>query len=331
MLNEDNIINLIKSNPLSRRFVGDDAATIPLNDDTSLIISKDLLVEDIHFRIRYFSPKNLAHKALHVNLSDMAAMGATPKYVLLGISVPSHYSFTKELLEYFMLECQKHNVILIGGDTTGSHDKLFISVTIIGTANNNDIKLRSTAQEDDIICVAGHLGYAHLGLIALEKNINDFDLFKQKLLQPEAKLQAGLWLGHNEQVTSMMDLSDGLFTDLNKLCKASNKSALIELNNIKLTDDFIQHCKKLQLLADEVILSGGEDYSLLFTVKTEKYSELSDTFEQEFGYKILQIGKILQKSDQTIYIKKDDIIIEPNLDIFSHFEQKTRSKTTPHI
>jgi thiamine-monophosphate kinase len=294
-MNEDKIIDFFKQKFPAQ--IGDDAAM--LNDKQ--VISKDLLVEDIHFRTRYYDAESLAHKALHVNLSDMAAMGATPKYILLGIAMPKNYNsnYIDGFIKSFAQQCLNNNVVLIGGDTTASPDKLFISVTIIGSADKP--VYRSTANVGDIIYVAGDLGHAHIGLEALERNIAGLDNYKQSFLRPNAKVQIGLEL--KDKVTAMMDISDGLYIDLQKLCKSSSVSAEIEIDNLKPNEDFINACNILDLDPISVQLMGGEDYGLLFTAKPDI----------EIPFK--RIGKIISGNGEVHFDKEVNL----KQKTFSHF------------
>ncbi len=316
MLNEANIIaNLKKAFP---EHIGDDGAVIPGPGEERYVITKDILVEDVHFRLSYFDPSSLAYKALQVNLSDIAAMGATPKFVLLGISIPQNYArYVTDLLYYFSEHIKKAGLLLIGGDTTKSPDKLFFSITVIGSAAPENIKYRDTAKVGDVICVAGNLGKAHLGLIACEGAMNGFNEYKQAFLCPTAKLYEGKWLGEQLAVTSMMDSSDGLVLDLKRLCEVSHVAGRVDLEKLSPTPLFNSDCQALGLDPINVMLTGGEDYGLLFTVANKKYGELSKEFMNIFGYELKQIGQIMPGSDVTFSKNGQRKIL--NLKPFSHF------------
>ena len=218
MLNESKIIQALKT--AFPDHIGDDAAVLDFSADKSYVISKDLLVENTHFRLKYQDAASLAHKALHVNLSDIAAMGAIPAFVLLGLSIPKYFeSQTQLFLKAFTDACQAVPVMLIGGDTTHTTDNLFISVTALGIAPKHHIKLRSQAQSGDMIYVAGNLGHAHLGFSALETDHANFLDYKHNLLQPTARLQEGAWFGSQATVTGMMDISDGCIWTSNVFAK----------------------------------------------------------------------------------------------------------------
>ena len=294
MLNEQRIIESLKQSFSIPGGIGDDAAIFG-----NYVITKDLLVEDVHFRRSYVDAISLGYKALQVNLSDLAAMGAKPAYVLLGISIPKDCEqYIEEFLASFANACHQENVQLIGGDTTASPDKLYISVTAIGITSKP--KLRSGAKIGDIICVVGNLGHAHLGFTALENNLEGFDEFKTAFLRPKAKIKEGIWLGSQKAVTAMMDVSDGLTTDLNKLCKASDISAEIDIINFQ---------KNIPI---ETILTGGEDYALLITVDSNQYDKLV----AEADFSIQKIGKIIEGESGEVTFKQDIAI---KLKKFSHF------------
>lgn len=310
-MNEDKVINFLQQQFLFSDGIGDDAAILANN----YVISKDLLVEDIHFRRDYVDSNSLACKALQINLSDVAAMGAKALYVMLGIAIPKNYDeYVDGFLSNFVEECKKHNLILIGGDTTASTDKLFISITIIGTTNNP--KRRRAAKIGDIICVAGNLGYAHIGLQAFERKLVGFERFKEFFLKPKAAMQEALWISEQIAVTAMMDISDGLVVDLKKLCKASSMTGIINIDNLKTTKIFLNTCQDLDLDSLSVQLVGGEDYGLLMTVKAELYEEFASNFLSKFCYPLKKIGKIIAGNPGEVVF---DQPVELKSKIFSHF------------
>ena len=317
MLNECRIIEMLKE--AFPEFIGDDAAVLPELNHAHTVITKDLLVEDVHFRLRYCSPEALAHKALHVNLSDLAAMGATPQYVMLGLSIPAAYAPTwiHLFLKSFSDACLKAGVSLIGGDTTTSQKGLFISVTAIGSAFSHQVKARTHAKPHAIVAVAGPLGYAHIGLKTLEDNLEGFDTFKQAFLTPIARVSEGLWFSSEPSVQAMMDTSDGVYTDVSKLCKASGLGVEIELENIQKTDEFSMACFNLALDPTNVQFSGGEDYGLLVVVDAKAYPNVSKRFAQSFGYALNRIGRTVEKDGVNFLEKGHPRILD--LTPYSHF------------
>jgi thiamine-monophosphate kinase len=293
MMNEDGIIGYLKAQFPQQ--IGDDAAVIPSNNTQQYVITQDVLVEDIHFRLRYQNAKSLAYKALQVNLSDLAAMGATPAYVLLGLSTPAtHEQYIHEFLSSFSSACRHAEVTLIGGDTTRAPKHLVLSITAIGFAQVEHIKYRHTAKPGDIICVVGELGHAHLGFTALEHHHDNLDEYKQSFLNPTARAKEGLWLSTQSPVHAMMDLSDGLFTDLEKLTQASQCGATLALDELTSTAAFQSACQALKLDPIETQLIGGEDYGLLVTIDAAAYPTIAAQFEQHFNYPLKKVGCITQ-------------------------------------
>jgi thiamine-monophosphate kinase len=325
MLKEAHIIeklqNAMNKGPRGVHGIGDDASVFPLNDTISYVISKDLLVEDTHFRLRYFDPGSLSHKALHVNLSDLAAMGAIPHFVLLGLSIPQ--SLTQEwidrFLEEFVTECKKLGVYLIGGDTTASQQGLFISVTVIGQAQHLHLKFRHGAKPGDLVCIAGHLGEADAGLMALEKEIPGFQGLKAQALRPEALIQEGIWMGRRPEVTAMMDISDGLYIDLSRLCQSSRRGAIIELSTLQPSKALQEGCQKMHLDPLQCMLTGGEDYALLVTIAAEDYSTVARDFKKRFGYPLITIGNI--SKDNGIKLTQGGVPTSFSYTPFSHFKE----------
>ena len=316
MLNEASIITYLKKEFPSH--MGDDAAVFPLSETQSYLITKDLLVEDVHFNLHYFDAASLAHKALHVNLSDVAAMGATPQFVLLGLAIPPAYaSQLPDFLQAFAACCKKSQVVLIGGDTTASPDKLFISVTVLGSAENTQIKYRHSARANDKIYLVGSAGLAHVGLQALETACEDVQLFKQNCLKPTARLKESLWIAQQVGVHAMMDCSDGLFVDLQRLCQASRVAAEINLDYFKASHEFIAACQKLNCDPLLTQLTGGEDYGLIITVDAAHEAQIASLFASEFAYPLTPIGHI--KKGSGIEFTKNGQPELLTLTPFSHF------------
>jgi thiamine-monophosphate kinase len=276
--------------------IGDDAAVLPLNDRESYVITKDILIENRHFRMRYGTAADLAHKALHVNLSDIAAMGAVPAYVMLGIGVPSSIDPTwlDDFMRGFTDACHTQKVQLIGGDTTGSDSDLFISVTAIGRADRTHLKFRSNAKPGDILCVAGTLGEAQAGLLMLEKNISGLDDLKRRSLRPNALGAEGAWFGARPEVTAMMDISDGLYVDTQKMLQGSKAGAMIDVEHLHASSQLIDACTKLQLDPVSCMLTGGEDYALLLSVSPQAYDILAKDFQAKFNYMLTSLGAITE-------------------------------------
>jgi thiamine-monophosphate kinase len=299
MLSESHIIQLLQTE--FPEHIGDDAACLPLNHEQSYVIAKDLLVENRHFRLSYQDAQSLAHKALHVNLSDIAAMGATPQFVLLGLAIPEHFEPNLDaFLHAFSKACKAASVLLIGGDTTGSSHDLLISITAIGMAATTHIKRRSTVKPGDLLYITGNLGYAHLGLTALEEKNSTMSEFKRAFLKPNARMQEGIWFGQQSAVTGMMDISDGLWVDVNRMCSASQCGMRLNLDACKPSTAFNKTAKNLNLDPITVQLIGGEDYGLMLAVTPKAHLELAADFKQKFGYELSCIGKFTAGNNITL-------------------------------
>lgn len=269
--------------------VGDDAAVID-HFGRQTVVSTDLLLEGIHFDLSYTPLKHLGYKSVVVNVSDIYAMNATPTQIVLSIGVSNKFSVEAldEFYEGVYAACEAYNVDLIGGDTTSSKTGFVISITAIGEVAPDKYVKRSTANVNDLICVSGDLGGAFLGLTLLEREKKIFeqtgaqpDLENQayivgRLLKPEARKDVvEYFAAHNIMPTSMMDISDGLSSELLHICKQSNVGCVIYEDKLPLNEDSKAFAYKLELDPTACALSGGEDYELLFTVSQSDYEKIS--------------------------------------------------------
>ncbi len=261
--------------------IGDDAAVLKFGEDC-LLISTDLMIEGIHFDLMYTPLKHLGYKAVIVNLSDIYAMNAEAYQITVSIAFSSKFSVEaiEELYKGIKEACRIYKIDLIGGDTTSSPKGLSISITALGRAKSKDICYRSGAKKGDIICISGDLGSAYLGLQILEREKQLYlsnpgirpDLENQKYilerqLKPEARKDIVDYLRKADLVpTSMIDLSDGLASDLMHVCKASKVGAYVEESKIPINQESQLLAIKFQLDPITTALNGGEDYELLFTV-----------------------------------------------------------------
>jgi thiamine-monophosphate kinase len=317
MLSEDALIAQLKTQFPTH--IGDDAAVIPAAPASQQwVITQDLLVEDVHFRRQYHDPKSLAHKALHVNLSDLAAMGATPRFIMLGLSIPHNYSeYIRDFLTHLTAACHHAQVEILGGDTTRSPQHLFISVTALGQVAGAHTAYRHTAHAGNTLCVAGHLGTAHIGLMALEHAIPNLESFKHAFLYPQARVAQGLWFSQHPSLRAMMDLSDGLFTDTQKLAKAAGLGAVLNTDQLNISPAFQQACDALQLDPITTQLIGGEDYGLLVAIDTAQLTQVCTEFEQQFHTPLQPVGQLHAGIGVTVMQqgKETKLSIEP----FQHF------------
>jgi len=269
--------------------VGDDAAVID-HFGKQTVISTDMLVENIHFDLMYTPLMHLGYKAVIVNLSDIYAMNAIPTQILLSLAFSNRFSLEAldEFYEGVYAACEKYGVDLVGGDTSSSEKGFIISVTAVGEVSPDQFVQRSTASKGDLVCCSGDLGAAYLGLIFLEREKKIFlenpnvkpDLEGEKyvigrMLKPEAAKKTIEFLQESEiRPTAMMDISDGLSSEILHICKDSGLGCVLYEEKIPIADETRNAAYKFEMDPTACALSGGEDYELLFTVKPEDYEKL---------------------------------------------------------
>ncbi len=289
--------------------IGDDAAVVHNTAGKETVITADLLVEDIDFRRTTTPPYLLGHKALAVSLSDIAAMGARPLWSLVSIGVPDDIwqtDFVERLYDGLLNLANRYGVQLIGGDTSRTTENIVIDSIVTGECAAGNSIMRAGAGAGDQIFVTGSLGAAAAGLRLIERgahlaeqNVADED--SQKLdhvllrqLRPEPRVGWGMVLGEERLATSMIDLSDGLSSDLNRLCDASRVGALIDSALLPIDDRVQELCGRRALDPLQLALHGGEDFELLFTVKPENAARLPRKVD---GVEIKRIGTIQSASE----------------------------------
>lgn len=296
--------------------VGDDAAILQFNSDEEVLISTDLLMEGIHFDLTYFPLKHLGYKAAMVNFSDIYAMNGTPKQITVSIALSKKFCIedVEDFYAGVKLACAQHGVDIVGGDTSASLTGLAISITVTGTAPKGAAVKRSTAKETDLICVSGNLGAAYMGLQLLErekiatagKDIQpDFagkEYILERQLKPEARRDIIERL-HEENIhpTAMIDISDGLSSELMHICKQSGVGCRIYEERIPIDYQTAIMAEELNMNVMTCALNGGEDYELLFTVPIadhEKVAAMKD---------IRVIGHIVSESMGNAMITRDGV------------------------
>lgn len=294
--------NFTKYNATTIKAVGDDAAVIKHENQECTLVSTDMMIEGIHFDLAYFPLKHLGYKSIISNLSDVYAMNGIPEQVTVSIAVSNRFSVEalEVLYEGMKLACDHYKVDLVGGDTTASLRGLVISVTAIGKQLEEKISYRSGAKPGDHIFVTGELGAAYLGLQLLERekqvylstpgiqpNLEDQKYLIGKFLKPEAKRETIEWLEKSGVVpTSMIDLSDGLSSDLMHICKQSNVGAELIEQLIPMHIDAKMMALKFHMDPLTCALNGGEDYELLMTVSPQ------DSEKARFLPELYYIGEI---------------------------------------
>ncbi len=273
--------SIVLNNPSSKYGVGDDAAVID-NGDMLSLVSTDMLVEGIHFDLMYTPLKHLGYKAVVVNLSDIYAMNGIPKQITVSIAISNRFSVEtmNELYEGVKLACKRYNVDLVGGDMTSSPKGLIISITAIGQGEKGRVVYRNTAKKGDLFCITGDLGAAYLGLQILERERQVYlsnpniqpDLGKEsylieRILKPEARKDLIEVMRKADLIpTSMIDVSDGLASEIFHICTQSGVGAMIEESGVPIKQETEIQAIDFNMDPITCALSGGEDYELLFTV-----------------------------------------------------------------
>ncbi|WP_242917038.1 thiamine-phosphate kinase [Pontibacter liquoris] len=286
--------------------IGDDAAIIE-PQEKQLVVSSDMLLEGVHFDLTFCPLKHLGYKAVAVNVSDIAAMNATPTQITVNIALGARYTLeaVEELYEGIRLACENYNVDLVGGDTTSSRTGLVISITAIGEVAKGEAVLRSGAQVNDLVCVTGDLGAAYMGLQVLEREkqafladpemqpeLEDKQYIVGRQLRPEARMDVIHDLkGRGIKPTAMIDISDGLASELFHICKQSGVGATVYKDNLPADNQMLQTALEFNIDPLSCIMNGGEDYELLFTVPLTAYDELKNHPD------ITIIGKITDASE----------------------------------
>jgi thiamine-monophosphate kinase len=275
----DRIAARVKSDRSVAVGIGDDAASLIPTPGHVTLVTTDMLVAGVHFDLTYSDPYTLGKKTIAVNLSDLAAMGARPRHILLALAIPPELSleFLDSLLAGIMEMADRYKVTLVGGDTCSSLHGLVLSVTAMGEQLPDRQVCRSGARCGDLVCVTGYLGDAAFGLEQLRRGERGGPaIFRH--LDPEPRVEAGVALAEQGLATAMIDISDGLLADLGHICELSHLGARLELERFPLSDELLRH---RGVASDGVYaypLSGGEDYELLFTVAPERRAEVEALF-----------------------------------------------------
>ncbi len=293
-LGEFGLIERIKKstvtrNPGTKKGIGDDAAVIDTGRNL-MVVSSDILVEDIHFDLSFMPLKHLGYKSAVVNISDIAAMNAIPRQLTVNLALSNRFSVEAidEFYRGISSACENYQVDLVGGDTSSSTSGLIISITALGEVTQEEVTYRSGAKENDIICVTGDLGASYLGLQVLKREkavylanpdmqpeLGDFDYLVKRHLKPEARTdivhelkEAGI------KPTSMIDISDGLASELLHIAKESGYGLNIHSDKLPIDDLSFKTAEELNLDPTTCALNGGEDYELLFTVDQNDYEKI---------------------------------------------------------
>ena len=299
--------------------IGDDAAVIDSREFLT-VVSTDLLAEGIHFDLTFHPLKHLGYKSIIVNLSDIYAMNAIPKQVLVSIAVSNRFSLEslEELYAGMMLACDKYEVDLVGGDTTSSTSGMTLSITAIGMGQNDKLVYRNGAKENDLLCVSGDLGGAYVGLQLLERekkifienpkiqpDLSGSDYILERQLKPEARKDIIVKLAErNVLPTSMIDISDGLSSETIHLCRQSNLGCSLYESKIPIDPQTFDRAREFNLDPTVCALNGGEDYELLFTIRQADYEKIREHID------ISVIGHMTDAASGIKLVDKSDNVVD---------------------
>jgi thiamine-monophosphate kinase len=316
--------------PTTVKGVGDDAAVLERNEEQFTLISTDMLVEGVHFNLMYMPFKHLGYKSVVVNLSDIIAMNGKPEHITVSLAVSNRFPVEalEELYDGIRMACNVYGVDLIGGDTTSSHSGLVISVTAVGVVDKTKVAYRSGAKPNDLVVVTGDLGAAYMGLQVLERekevfrtnpdiqpDLDGFDYIIERQLKPEARKDVVDYLAELGVVpTSMIDVSDGLASEVLHLCKASGTGAMIY--NAKLPIDSTTSTSAIDFNLDPVtcVLNGGEDYELLFTIDQLDFDKIKGNPHMTV------IGYITEADRGTYLVDSNDSLVQLRAQGWNHFQ-----------
>lgn len=310
--------------------VGDDAAVIAISEEEAMLISTDMLVEGVHFNLMYMPLKHLGYKAVAVNVSDICAMNGTAEQITVSLAVSSRFPLEalEELYDGIRYACKNYNVDLVGGDTTSSVSGLIINISVVGRAKRSKIAYRSGANEYDLLVVTGDLGAAYMGLQVLERekqvfesnpdiqpDLDGHDYIIERQLKPEARKDV---VGFLEELgvvpTSMIDISDGLASEILHICKASKVGCHIYDEKIPIDAKTSMTAIDFNLDPSTCALNGGEDYELLFTIKQEDYDKIKGNPHMTV------IGHMTNEKDGIYYIDKNGSAITLRAQGWNHFD-----------
>jgi thiamine-monophosphate kinase len=287
--------------------IGDDAAVIETSSPRWWHLTTDLLAEGIHFNLTSAAPESIGYRAAMANLSDLAAMGALPRYLLISLAIPQKVSQPQvySLYRGMMKACRLYDVALIGGDTAASKAGLFLSITLVGTTTKRRALFRHGAKVGDEIYVSGTLGDSHAGLRLLANSKTPRSTKKKRSqlsrshrqflirrhFYPTARVAEGQWLNNGRLATAAIDLSDGLSGDLRHICKESGVGAEVEIENLPLSRAYRAYANVYGVSPIRLAITGGEDYELLFTAAPRSRRALERQARAR-GYRITHIGTI---------------------------------------
>ncbi len=323
--------NLKPKNPAVIKGVGDDTAVIDIGE-SYLLATKDLLIEGIHFDLTYSPLKHLGYKAVVMNLSDIAAMNGTPEQILIGLAVSNRYSVEalSELYEGIYYACERYKVDMVGGDTTSSPSGMFLSITALGRVDKDKVVYRSTSKVNDLVCVSGDLGGAYMGLLVLEREKSVFkndptmqpdlrghDYILERQLKPEPRFDILAELKKADvKPTAMIDISDGLASEILHICKNSKTGCNIYEDKIPIDTATAMIAEEFNIQPVTAAMNGGEDYELLFTISLSDHDKIKNIKG------VTVIGHITDESSGVNLITRNGTAVQIQAQGWEHLRQK---------
>lgn len=292
--------------------IGDDAAVVRSNPGSLNVLTTDVLVEGIHFDLAYTPFESLGWKALAINLSDIAAMGGVPLYGVVSLALP--ITWRVEDVESFYRGLKRcgdtYRCELVGGDTVRSEGKGFISITVMGEVEKEYIVKRSGANVDDLICVTGQFGGARVGLEVLKSGHDPkrFSDSVDRFLEPRVRLQESQWLAKEMHVSSMIDVSDGLSSEIHHLCQQSNCGCRIWEDKIPVSEETMDWVRQQKGRVSDYALGSGEEYELLFTLSKEQYVAWQKSHMNRQKTELTVIGEIAEKEKGICLVRNGETI-----------------------
>lgn len=318
------------ANPKTIMGIGDDAAVIDAGDHF-LLMSKDLLLEGIHFDMTYQPLRHLGYKAVTVNLSDICAMNGTPTHILVGLGISSKFTLEaiEEIYQGIKLACSKYQVDFVGGDTTSSAQGLVLSVTAIGSVAKDAVVYRGPALQNDLLCVSGDLGGAYAGLLILEREKAEFkanpnmqpdlassEYVLERFLKPEPRQDIVKILKElNVKPTAMIDISDGLASEIKHICKHSDLGCTVYEDKIPIDQQTYDTARSFEMDPTTFALNGGEDYELLFTIRQHDFEKIKNLPE------ISVIGHLTEKQAGVNLVTKAGTVVEIKAQGWDHMKK----------
>lgn len=322
-----------------RRGLGDDAAVIDAGASRVQVISTDMLLENVHFDLSYVPMRHLGYKAVSVNISDIVAMNALPYGITVSIAMSSRFSVEAldELYAGIALACERYEVDLLGGDTTSSQQGLVISVTAMGEAHQDDIVYRDGAKAGDLICLSGDVGAAYAGLLVLDReksvylqapgmqpDLSDYDYVVGRQLKPEARLDViGKLRSAGIKPTSLIDVSDGVASELHHLCHQSQTGASVYAHKLPIDLQTAKVAEEFDISATTFAMNGGEDYELLFTLPLEAFDTVKGWEE------ISIIGKMTDDQGLLSIVLESGQVADIEAQGWQHFKVKDEAPKPP--